>query len=417
MISTVHLSGYADTRELMAQRYRRGGRYLFVVALPILLVQSHLPTPDPDEPFEGNRTVNAKRAHEFADYWRTNVRWATPPLLLDTTYPLSESFEVHQTVGGVDFGVLRLPYNSETELQILDGQHRILGWVIAARGIAAEVKQARERMLIAEDRRVSAATDAARAEVARLGEEQRRLRDEFITVEILEGVTMDAHKQYFHDIATNAKGITKSLTASFDRRNVVNRVAVELANVHPLLKSRVEFEMDTVRGRNTTWLSGKNVVDVVTTLALGAGSSMTAKRRSLLQEDEITQVALGFFDDLERGFADLAELVDGEIGPLDLRDESLLASPTVLRALAGAYADIAVDHSSEGAPAADLDGRDLMIGLFQNLSSHMGLPIEDFWFDTGVFPERLSRAPSSRSQDLRALADTLATWARQGSPT
>ena len=45
----------------------------------------------------------------------------------------------------------------------------------------------------------------------------------------------------------------------------------------------------------------------------------------------------------------------------------------------------------------------------------MGLPIEDGRFDTGYFPERASKAPSSRAQDLAGLAARTAAWSRVGS--
>lgn len=80
----IQLSGYEDSKQLMAQRYNRGGKSLFIIALPLHLISTHMPVPDPDQPFEGNRRVDTKHASDFARYWRTNVRWATPPLLLST---------------------------------------------------------------------------------------------------------------------------------------------------------------------------------------------------------------------------------------------------------------------------------------------------------------------------------------------
>jgi hypothetical protein len=49
------------------------------------------------------------------------------------------------------------------------------------------------------------------------------------------------------------------------------------------------------------------------------------------------------------------------------------------------------------------------------LAPHMGLPIEDGWFDTSYFPERTSKAPSSRAQDLAGLAARVAAWSRSKS--
>lgn len=408
------LSGYDDRRELLAQRYRRAGKSLFIVALPIYLIPTHMPIPDPDEAFEGNRTVSAPRSIAFGQYWRENVKWATPPLLLDTTYPLSDDFELKATVAGVDFGVLRLPYNSETELQILDGQHRILGWTHTARKLSEELRRARDRLITAEENGVASEVDAARTVVDELRALQVRLRDEYVTVEILEGVTLEDHKQYFHDIATNAKGITKSITASFDQRNAVNRVAMDVAHAHALLIDKVDGETDAVRGRNVHWISNKNLTDIVTVLALGTGTSMTALRRKLMSDEHLVTVTNAFFDALSSEFSDLRQLADGEIAPKELRDRSLLGSPTILRALAGAYHSVALDNRVIGSPQVIPSGDARMRMLFRELSDTMGFPISDGWFDTGLFDLRSSQAPGSKTQELKELARQVTVWARSG---
>lgn len=412
MATEFSLSGYEDRRELLAQRYQRAGKSLFVIAMPLHLIQTHLPEPDPDEPFEGNRTVNVARATAFGLYWRENVKWATPPLLLDTLYPLSEEFEPHANVAGVDFGVLRLPYNSESELQILDGQHRILGWTLTARKLAEEVKRARNEVAVAEQRGPADA-DLARRSLDGLTALQRRLRDEYVTVEILEGITLDEHKQFFHDIATNAKGITKSVTASFDRRSAINRVAMDVANAHPLLKERVDQETDTVRGQNPNWISNKNLTDIVTTLTLGTGVSLTAQRKKLLKDGPMLAVVERFFDALHDEFEDLRRLADGDLDPRQLRETSLLGSPTILRAFAGAYHTVAVDGSSTGSPELIPNGDTRMRGLFRQLAESLGFPVADGWFATGLFPERTSKAPGSKTQELKQLAGDVTRWARR----
>lgn len=411
----LNLSGYEDRKELLAQRYHRAGKSLFVIALPIHLIPSHMPIPDPDEPFEGNRTVSTTRAAAFGEYWRQNVKWATPPLLLDTLVPLSEEFEPRSTVSGVDFGIVRLPHNSSSGLQILDGQHRILGWTIAARKIGEELKRAREDELRAGDRGGTALEIAIHTRT-RLQAEQDRLRNEYVTIEILEGVTLDDHKQYFHDIATNAKGITKSLTASFDRRSPINRVAMDVAEQHSLLKDRIDFETDTVRGRNENWISGKNLTDVVTALTVGTGLSMTVRRRRLIKDDAVSAVVISFFDALQDQFGHLQQIADDELDTPTLRTSSLLGSPTILRGFAGAYHDVAVDTSTEGSPQVLPAGHERMKRLFAALADQMSLPITDAWYDTGLFPNRESAAPGSKAQELRDMAKLLARWARSGEP-
>lgn len=410
----IQLSGYEDTKKLMAQRYNRGGKSLFIIALPLHLIGTHMPVPDPNEPFEGNRRVDVKHATDFARYWRTNTRWATPPLLLDTTYPLAHDFETMQKVAGVEFGIANLPHNSAAELQILDGQHRILGWTIAARDISTELKRAREAAMTARENGNPISIQVAETKVAELMDQQKRLRDEYVTVEILEGVSLADHKQYFHDIATNAKGITKSLTASFDRRKMENRVAVEAASIVPLLKGRVDFEKTNATGQSPYLVSGKNLVDIVKALAVGPGAQFTPRKEKEINEVGLTKITGDFFALLTDCFPDLAAVRDDDETPAGLRGDSMLGSPTILRMLAGTYFGVAIDASDprhlSTRPHGVVKGR----VLFKQLAPWMALPLAEEWFATGYFPERTSRAPLSNTQTLKGMTELLTEWAESG---
>lgn len=414
MVEELNLSGYDDRKELLAQRYNREGKSLFVIALPIQLVATHLPIPDPDVPFEGNRRVDMGRARKFAEYWLENERWATPPLLLDTTYPLARDFQPKLKVHGVEFGIVRMPHNSAGELQILDGQHRILGWKIASGQIIADLRTAREQLQSAKERNDDIAVQVLQDKVNRLDHQASRLRDEYVTMEILEGVTLAEHKQFFHDIAVNAKGISKSVTMGFDQRHLLNRVAMDLAESQLLFEDRIEMEKDRVAASNENLISGKTLVDIVKAVILGVDGRMTPRREAAFGETSVGSLVEGFVATLISSFDDLQSVEDGDLSPIELREKSLLGSPTILRVLAGAYHLLAVDSTDEDKPVATEDGRKKARLLFEKLAPQMGLPISDDWFDTGFFPEPTSKAPSSRTQDLRALTALLAKWGETG---
>jgi hypothetical protein len=416
MTESLQLSGYEDRKELLATRYTRAGKSLFVVALPLHLIPTHLPIPNPEEPFEGNRRVNKTHAVKFGEYWREGEKWACPPLLLDTTFPLSADFEPKYNAGGVEFGILRLPHNSAQELDILDGQHRILGWVSISETLINEAKKARENLQGSKAAEDPVGIQVWEEKLKKLNEDQQRLRKEYVTLEILEGVSREEHKQYFHDIAVNARGITKSVTVSFDRRNVMNRVALSLAEAQPLLVGRVDFEKDRVVGGNENFISGRNLVDVVKHVAIGIDGRMTLRREKSFRESSIETMADKFMAALVESFPEMKKLIDEELHPSDLRQESLLGSPTILRVLAGAYHQIAVDITDEDKPFVTSAGDAKARNLFAALSSRMSLPISEEWFGTGYFPERDSKAPSSRSQDLRGLTDLVASWGTSGKP-
>lgn len=417
MAKKLELSGYEQHKEVMAQRYRKGNhRWVYIISLPLHLIPTHLPIPDPETPFPGNRRVNKRHADKFGEYWRSTEKWATPPLLLDTMYPLGKGFESEFEVAGVEFGRLKLPHNSAAELDILDGQHRILGWKSAIDGIAQDLKSARMELQRSREAENESGVQIYAAKVEALTLEQERLHTEYVTLELMEGITLEDHKQVFHDIAVNARGITKSVTVSFDRRNVLNRIAMDLAETHELLAGRVDMEKDRVVGGNENLVSGRNLVDLVRHVALGIDGRMTARRESEMRESALADMAELFLKALTDCFPDMQKVMDDEVEAVDLRERSLLASPTVLRVLAGAYHIIAVDLSDETRPHVTAEGDAKARKLFAELSGHMAFPVEDGWLATGFFPSKESKAPSSRAQDLKALTKEIADWADEGTP-
>lgn len=413
-----HLSGYDDKKELYAQRYTLAGKSVYVIAMPLHLVPTHLPIPDPDKPFPGNRRVNVSHAVKFGEYWRSNAKCATPPLLLDTMWPLSEDFSVQATAGGVDFGILRLPHASAQALEILDGQHRILGWTRMHEKLNEELRVYLSNLSTAKSTGNKESEELWQGRINAVKADLDRMRSEFVTIEILEGLSQEEHKQLFHDIATHAKGITKSVTVSFDRRAVLNRVALGLAEEHPLLAGRVDFEKDRLAGSNPNFVSGRNLVDIVRHVVVGIDGRMTNRRESMFTESGLEDLAVGFLDILTESFPELGKLADDESEDASsVRNDSLLGSPTILRCMAGAYHDLAVKGSDEDNPTASAAGKAKAKKLFSELAPSMGFPISDGWFATGLFPERDSKAPSSRSQDLKALTALLVRWADQGAFT
>ena len=415
-MTTIELSGYSDSKELLAQQYMRAGKPLYIVAMPLHLIPTHLPIPDPEHKEEGNRTVDRRHATAFGKYWRENEKWATPPLLLDTLYPLNEVFEPRFEVAEVKVGVLHLPAESQEELSILDGQHRILGWTTAAREVHSELKKARDALVTAQDRGKADAAHAAEEEVEALKKLQTRFREEYITVEILEGVTMADHKQYFHDIAQNAKGITKSLTASFDRRHLVNRVAVAVAESHSLLSGKVDFEKPNATGQNPNFVSGRNLVDIISALAVGIGASVTPAKERRLTEESMISVTTSYFDALLSTMPDLRAVLDGEMTPPDLRVSSMIGSPTILRMLAGAFHGLAVEEVLPQGRRVSAAGEQRARALFVALAESFRLPLDERWYATGYFPEQTSRAPLSNAQTLKAMSLTMMEWGRTGRP-
>ena len=360
---------------LLAQRFERAGTYGYTVAVPVGALRHILPVPDPDVPAPGNRRVSRQHARGFAEYWCANPRWIAPPVLVDTPHPLDPFFEPIASAGRMVVGRLYLPAPEVSGLEILDGQHRVLGWSMVATGPRAQ-------------------------------EFERRLRDERITVEILERVGLDDHRQYFFDIASNARGITKSLTASFDKRSMLHRTAQALAVEHPLFEGRVDLQNDRASAGSEHVLSLQNVVDMVAAAAVGIDGWVTSRHSELLDEAAVRDIAESALAVLMESFDVLADVAEDVISPRELRESSLLGSITILRVLLGAFHVLAVDGKRVD-PAGESRAR----AAFVALAPTMGLPVGEAWMATGAFTSPVSRAPTARRQDLRRLVDFVVSYA------
>ena len=405
------LSGYEASKKLMAQRYNLAGKSVFVVSLPLHLISAHLPIPNPEEPFEGNRRVNLTHARKFGEFWRENERCITPPLLFDTMWPLSGDFEVESKAGGVEFGTVSLPPNSSEALEILDGQHRILGWHLISQAMTREYKEASERLMAAKSAGEKDSLALWESKRDKIKAELSRMEREYVTLQIVEGLTLAEHKQVFADIANNAKGITKSVTVGFDQRSILNQTTMDTIESVQLLQGNTDLEVDRVAGGNEHLLSARNVSDIVKHVLVGIDGRMTKQRESAWKPGAVQEVIDQFFEVLTDSFPALRQVADEDLNPVDLREESLLGSPTVLRCLAGAFHDIAVVEEMGASPHVVPGDRKRAAQLFEKLAPTMELPISDEWFATGFFPERTSKAPSSRAQDLKGLTSLIASWA------
>lgn len=398
------VTGYDPDVRFFATRYRQGTRTVFSLDLSLTQIAGLLPTPNPANPTEGNRRIKEGHARGFGDYVRSQAEWVAPALVLRA--PDIFGFDVRESIGGTEFGVISFPRLASTDLRILDGQHRILGIHMAIQGIADDIEKARSSLAAA--RR----TDAEPAlltqfqeQIERLSEQRERFDRERTSLQIFIEDDQAAYKQMFFDIADNALGITSSVRARFDSRKVVNR-SLEDVMRHALLRGRVDPEQDRVGRNNPNLMGAKHVAELIRTIAVGIDGRIGRRLEDELREDALVQKTNNFLDTLLASFAPLASVADDELAPEELRKTSLLGSTVVLRVLAGTYTEL-VDRQK-------LDDDDI-IDFFRKLAPHMEGPVasDSIWLrhvTDEVFSEG-ALAPRSRRQDLKALRDALVSWA------
>jgi hypothetical protein len=303
--------------------------------------------------------------------------------------------------------VISFPRLASTDLRILDGQHRILGIHMAIQSISDDLQKARSGLAAA--RRtdaVPAVIDQFQAKIDKLNEQRERFDRERTTLQIFIEDDQAAYKQMFFDIADNALGITSSVRARFDSRKVVNR-SLEDVMKHALLKGRVDPEQDRMGRSNPNLMGAKHVAEIIRTLAVGIEGRIGRRLEDELREDALVQKTNNFLDVLLAAFPPIDKIVDSDITPDELRKTSLLGSTTMHRVLAGVYEELVGDRHK-------LDDDDVT-DFFRKLAPHMGGPVtsDSIWIthvENDVFSEG-ALAPRSRRQDLKALRDTIVTWA------
>lgn len=398
-------SGYSTHDEYFAMRFQQGGRPVFSVDLSVPQLVASLPEPDPDRPQEGNRRINPSHARGFAEYVQERPNWVCPSLLLRA--PDGEfQFRLEKEIGGTELGVLAIPRLARNSLQILDGQHRILGFHLAWRAVTDGLREDREALTLArKNGPPELVQEVERRLNHRLGMRDR-LGRERVSIDIVIVDDPEAYKQVFVDIADNAKGVTRTLSARFDRIKVVNR-ALPLVVEHPLLKGRVEEESDRLSGSNSNLLTAKHVADIIRTVQVGVARRISKRLEAELEERKVAEDAQRFFDVAEDAFPQLKAVREGELSPPELRRESLLGSATMLRVLAGAYYDLV---SIE--PDRMTDGE--VVGFFGKLADHMKAPVKEkgAWRATGVFMDS-GMAPQASQGDVRKLTSEIVDWAKE----
>jgi hypothetical protein len=174
-----------------------------------------------------------------------------------------------------------------------------------------------------------------------------------------------------------------------------------------------------------------NVRNVVKNIAFSAAKKETAKmeREAVKMIDAIEIESMKFFDALVSTvpkYSQLAQITSGYTGA-KFRKESLYASPTMLRALAGAYHELVLG-AADGKRVSPLElkhnknGFDQFTKLLNNLNEYMDLKIyasngeidiHPKWRQTTLFRES-GLAPQSGFQDLAKLVDLLTEWGRLG---
>ena len=406
-------SGYSQFDDYIAQKTPQGRRTHYLISMPIVQIPTVLPVPDPSVVLDDNREITPSHAKAFAAYVRRNENWHSGPLTVRTSSDVV-TFEPFPNgeYGPLSIGVLRVPRNSRSGFRIIDGQHRILGIDTMLKDINDDLLKRRADLRGAKDSfALPQVLKQYEDKVDVLVRQLSRAQSETLAIDMVVEDDPDRARQIFVDVANNQLGISKSVTARFDSRKVVNRalkIMLTDPNICGLIHNRIDQEKDRVVGSNPNLMGATHLTEIIRAVELGISGRVSDALEKTLDEQELSRNANAFLETLVAGFTTFRNVANGKLLIEDSRNDSLLFSTTMLKVLAGVY------HELRNSKLSDEQISNYFARLEPLMTSPVtkGTPVGDLWLSatsTDVFSDGAT-APGARQQQVKELVTVISSW-------
>ena len=433
-IETTELAGLGLTakEDVLVLCSKQGPFIRYSLVMPPGVLIRSTKTPDPDQPFPGNRKVERGRAQKFADYLKVNAQsahgWTCPPHQL-RAHPSDIEFKkwVQEQTG---LAIVAIEKFRNWDIQ--DGQHRILGFNLFNDQMQQRVDDLRK--LVTKSERNGdepEVTKKLKRELRDADTTRRAILEDSMVEVVIVVAEESAHRQMFADIAMHAKGINPDFATVLDQRDPVHRIATDLmAGYSPLDGMVNDGQAGRTSSKSEHLFGAKSLADLCHGVIVGPGRVGKRVRDEIERNERLWADRIkDFLNALFESFPDLQRLRRDEIDAPTLRSESLLGSATMLRVLAIAWHELA--YSEEDAKSVGE-----IKAFFAELEPHMrcfeDVEVENskgetitrkglsathpLWGPTGMF-QHGNRAPSARQGDVNQFGRTVAGWGRKGIPT
>ncbi|NRS52054.1 DNA sulfur modification protein DndB [Brevibacillus sp. HB2.2] len=217
------------------------GRKTYVTMVPFRSLNKFFTVFD-----EVQRSINHKKVKSIADYILKGFS--------DDCYSFISALTVScRGEIGYDETSKQVIIDIDSSLSVNDGQHRLEGIKLALKLLSKEV-------------------DAATGEEKkRLTEKLNHFRQMTVPVVIYSDMTIESEQQLFHDLNLLSTKPNKSVSLKFDKIDLYNRMARELASENTHLRSLgVESEKATLKGRNKKFILLSTLREAVSYIVCGA---------------------------------------------------------------------------------------------------------------------------------------------------
>lgn len=410
--------------DFAAQKIVRSGLIIYVTTMNINSIVSMMPEIDPKIRAANNRFVDEKHADSFGKYWIDNPNsWVSPPISITST----GSFD-YESIGDItgtenSIGVLRLPVSLKSLVEILDGQHRILGFRLAEKKIISEKKKIENELIDMKKQRQDNPKDFnIQSQIANLEEKHKkvnfdyeRLNSESVTVEIYSMISSTLQKKFFVTVANNAQGINKSVTTLLDdtKTSVITR---NLATKDIVLSKITNTDTSKKKKKNEV-LKLEDVSNIVKILLFGYENSKKISNAmdKVVDLQSGTKAVQGFWDMLQSSLVEFKTIAaTSKTDQLSLENNmkifktsSIAFSTPLLRALAHAYHKniITINKGVYTVNQVPLQQFSSNIQAF-NLNIVNG-KLDQFWYLTG-HAQIGKKMLESKNQDLTGLSNKMA---------
>jgi len=141
-------------------------------------------------------------------------------------------------------------------------------------------------------------------------------------------------RQMFSDMNSTPRKVSRALNVAFDHRDPFARVAIQLANEHPLIKGHIEMEKPSVAPTSDAWFTLGALHDALKRTYVGTGGRV--KNPSAFAEADIVERGNALLSTISL-IPQVRAVADGSMSIAQARSTSIVFSSTTLRTVAGAY--------------------------------------------------------------------------------
>lgn len=370
-----------------AQRLSQGGRTVYYLSLRMSQFDDILPSEVDPGVITVNRRFVPSHAKAIEQYLRSTDDWVLGPVTLsvDPDYIRFTPFPGQDECLPQLTGELEILEGGQSELRILDGQHRRRAIKEFRASIPLDKDEARRR---------------------------NQLNQSQMPVALYMETDVDEIRQMFVDLARQRR-MDAVTTARFDARDPFNRAADDVREQSDWLKQYVEMDRSTVPRSSSKILAFNQLVVNLKTLRYGYAGRASKQRLSEAQHDydSIVKMGLNWVDDFlpasrEEYLALIGQEIDDDYVPVQ-KTRTLAYNATIIRIIAACHYQWTRQYSSRS-----LDDLATFIKVMDLRPSMQSGPL----VESGVMTPGLA-TPNSRRQLVQRAIQSVVDGASKLNPS